>query len=82
MIIHGAVKTEKSIGKIEYGNAITLKVELTASKTDVKTEVEKLFGVKVAGINTWITPKGEKHAMVKVAEGFKAEDIANKLKIV
>ena len=32
-------------------------------------------------VRTYVTPKGTKHALVKLAAGSKAEDIANKLKL-
>jgi large subunit ribosomal protein L23 len=38
--------------------------------------------VKVASVNTLIAPTGKKRAFVKLKEGFKADDVAAKLKIV
>jgi ribosomal protein L23 len=82
MIIVGPVRTEKAIAKIEYHNTITFHVEVKSSKKDVKDEVEKLFKVKVADVRTYVTPRGEKHALVKLTKDFKADDIATKLKVV
>jgi len=75
------ITTEKAIGMIELENKIVFVVDKRATKNDVREAVEKLFAVKVEAVNSLITPKGEKRAYVKLAEGFKADDIAAKLKI-
>ena len=81
MIIIAPIKTEKAISKIEFDNKITFEVDLKAKKVDVKKEVERLFAVKVANVKTYITAQGKKRAIVKLAQGFKAEDITTKLKM-
>jgi len=82
MILISPIKTEKAIGKIEYENALTFRVILGANKDGIAKEVETLFGVKVASVRTMITRKGQKHAVVKLAKGFKADDVAAKLKMI
>lgn len=82
MMLLAPVRTEKAIAKIEYENALTFVVALDATKAQLKGEVEKLFGVKVASVRTFITPDGEKHAVVRLEKAFKADDVAAKLKIV
>lgn len=82
MILIAPVKTEKAIGKIEFDNTLTFEVDTKATKESVKKETEKLFAVKVAGVKTYITPKGKKRALIKLAKGFKAEDITTKLKML
>ncbi|MFH1521220.1 MAG: 50S ribosomal protein L23 [Candidatus Micrarchaeota archaeon] len=82
MILLAPVKTEKAIGQIEYGNTLTFEVTISATKNDIKGEVEKLFSVKVASVRTFITSTGKKHAFVKLAKEFKADDIATKLKMI
>ncbi|MBD3398514.1 50S ribosomal protein L23 [Candidatus Micrarchaeota archaeon] len=81
MILKEPVKTEKAIGKIEFDNTITFKVEEKATKKEVKDEVEKLFSVKVKSVRTYTAPLGGKRAVVRLAEGHKAEDISSKLKM-
>ncbi|MFH1306471.1 MAG: 50S ribosomal protein L23 [Candidatus Micrarchaeota archaeon] len=75
------ITTEKAISMIEFANQLTFVVNPNAHKKIIKEEVEYLFKVKVARVNTKITPKGLKHAYVKLKEG-KADDIAAQLKIV
>lgn len=81
MILLAPIKTEKAIGKIEFENTLTFEVSMDATKDTVKKEVEKLFGVKVAHVKTFITAKGVKRALVKLAAGSKAEDVTLKLKM-
>lgn len=81
MILKEPVKTEKAIGKIEFENKITFRVDMKATKDDIRQAVEKMFGVKVGSVKTYITMDGEKRAIVKLAEGHKAEDISSKLKM-
>jgi ribosomal protein L23 len=82
MMLIAPIKTEKAVGKIEYENALTFRVKAAATKDTVKKDVETLFGVKVASVRTLISSKGEKHAVVKLAKGFKADDVAIKLKMI
>ena len=76
------ITNEKAVGLIELRNTLIFAVEKSATKQQVKKDVEELFEVKVAAVNTLITPTGQKRAFVKLKEGFKADDVAAKLKIV
>ena len=76
------ITNEKAIGLIEFQNTLTFAVETKATKPQIKKDVEDLFEVKVAAVNTLITPGGIKRAYVKLKEGYKADDVAAKLKIV
>ena len=49
-VILTPVITEKSAGVIDEGK-YTFKVAACANKTEIKDAVEKLFGVKVTGVN-------------------------------
>ncbi|MBR2524668.1 MAG: 50S ribosomal protein L23 [Clostridiales bacterium] len=49
-VILTPVITEKSAGVIDDGK-YTFKVATSANKTEIKEAVEKLFGVKVTGVN-------------------------------
>lgn len=76
------ITNEKAIGLIEFQNTLTFAVENAANKQLVKKDVEGLFAVKVASVRTLIKPTGVKIAYVKLKEGFKADDVAAKLKVV
>ena len=76
------IPNEKAVGLIELRNTLIFAVEKSATKQQVKKDVEELFEVKVSKVNTLITPTGQKRAFVKLKDGFKADDVAAKLKIV
>jgi large subunit ribosomal protein L23 len=71
--------TESTSLMVEKENKLVFMVSLKASKSDVKTAVEKLYEVKVEEVNTHITPQGQKKAFVKLQPEFKATDVAIKL---
>ncbi len=74
--------TEKSISLVEKENKITFIVDRKATKKQIKEAFEKLFEVKIEKINTEITLKGEKKAIIKLKPEFKAIDVATKLGMV
>lgn len=49
------VVTEKATGLME-GNKVVFRVKHDATKPQIKEAVQRLFGVKVAGVNTMIMP--------------------------
>ncbi|QGA54511.1 50S ribosomal protein L23 [Sulfolobus sp. E5-1-F] len=81
-MIQMALATEKALKLIEAYNTLTLIVDKTDTKSDIKKSVERLFGVKVVKVNVVITPQGYKKAYVKLAPEYKASDIAHRLGIL
>lgn len=75
------ITTEKAITMIELENKLVFVVDARATKPQIKTEMERLFKVKVGSVNTKINTQGIKTAYIKLKEG-KADDIATQLKIV
>ena len=59
-VIRSPVITEKATMASE-ANQVIFKVANKASKTDIKTAIEKLFNVKVRAVNTLVR-KGKKKA--------------------
>jgi large subunit ribosomal protein L23 len=82
MIIEAPIKTEKAIQKIESDNALVFRVSLDAGKAEIKKEFETLFNVKVKSVRTYTSPKGKKHAIIKMTKEFKADDVAAKMKMI
>lgn len=76
------LSTEKALNMIDRSNTVSYIVDFRATKSEIKSEFEKVFGVKVATINTAITMKNRKRAYIKLKPEFKAGDIARKLKLV
>lgn len=76
------IATEKAINMIERNNVITYVVDIRSKKAEIKKEFEDVFKVKVAKVNTEIDPSNRKRAFIAINKGFKASDIALKLKLV
>jgi LSU ribosomal protein L23P len=80
-VIKVIVVTQDAVSLVERENKLTFIVDLNATKRDVKNAVEALYGVKVAKVNTLITPSGEKKAYVKLSPEYKASEVATRLGI-
>jgi large subunit ribosomal protein L23 len=74
--------TESASLMVEKENKLVFVVSLKAGKNDIKRAVEELYEVKVKGVNTLITPQGEKKAFVQLQPEYKAADVAIKLGIL
>ena len=68
----------EDIGYVQNNNRLEFVVRREASKADIKAAVESLFDVRVAKVNTRVTKDG-KHASVKLADDYDAEETALKL---
>jgi ribosomal protein uL23 len=79
MIINYPLSTEKTIRLMESQNTLIFMVDLKATKAQVKAEIEKMFNVKVASVNTSIGPDEKKKAYVRFAPESPAIDVATKL---
>lgn len=53
-IIFSPLTTEKNVGRQDSQHKYTFRVERCANKKEIKEAVEKIFKVKVLGINTAI----------------------------
>ena len=78
MIIKYPLSTEKTIRLIESDNKLVFVVDNSATKEQIKKEIETLFKAKVVKVNTHIT-KGLKKAYVKFSAETPALDIATNL---
>ncbi len=88
-VIRRPLVTEKGVGKRETERTLCFEVALAASKTEVKSAVEKLFKVKVEEVRTAVFDgklrrRGRftgyrsdwKKAYVRLKEGEKVPDFA------
>ncbi|MDE1825364.1 MAG: 50S ribosomal protein L23 [Candidatus Micrarchaeota archaeon] len=76
------ISTEKAINMIEKNNIIGYIVDMRSTKSDIKKEFEGIFKVKVAKVATARSMRNTKKAFITLASGYKASDIALKLKLV
>ena len=81
MIIHYPFVTEKATIMAEDNNVLQFIVDISATKDEIREEVEALYDVKVFGVNTMITPKGKKKATVFFIEPDTATELASRLGI-
>ena len=51
-VIVRPIVTEKAVNKRDAENTLCFEVSVEANKTDIKAAVQKLFKVKVAGVQT------------------------------
>ena len=73
--------TEKAVMLIESQNVLTFKLELNATKEQIKKEIEELFEVKVDNVRT-MSRNSKKYAYVKLKKEFPAIDVATKLGMI
>jgi large subunit ribosomal protein L23 len=73
--------TEKAVMMIEMANTLSFTFEKQKTKTEIKKDVEELFGVKVDKIKTHIRDN-KKYAYVKLKKEFPAINVATKLGII
>ena len=78
MIIHPHV-TEKATMLAEQNNLLQFIVGVDDTKTKVKKEIEALFKVKVHRVNTMMTTKGKKKAIVVFKDPNTATELASRL---
>jgi len=80
-IIKRPLITEKTFDLIERENKLVFIVNKSANKNQIKRAIENIHNVKVTGVNTLITSKGEKKAFIKLHPDYSAQDIAIELGI-
>lgn len=67
---------------MESENKLIFMVDVSATKADVKNEIESLFDVKVKKVNTLIGPDAKKRAYVTFSDETPAVDLATKLELM
>lgn len=73
--------SEKSFMLAERENKLVFLVDRSANKPTIKRAVEEKYGVKVDKVWTMNTKHG-KRAIVKLAEGYSAEEILIRLGVI
>jgi large subunit ribosomal protein L23 len=80
-IIKHPFVTEKATYVIEENNTLQFIVDINATKTQIKREIEKLYNIPIFSVNTMITMKGKKKAIVTFEGDNTASELASKLGI-
>ncbi|MCI0497288.1 MAG: 50S ribosomal protein L23 [Thermoplasmata archaeon] len=79
ILLHPYV-TEKTLTLMEKENKLVFIVNRNARKPDIKRAFEERYDVKVESVATMRMSDG-KHAIIKFAEGYRAEDIGMRIGI-
>ncbi len=78
-IIKYPLSTEKSIRLMESENKLIFVVNKKSTKKEIRNAIEEMFKVSVDGVNTFVSPEGEKRAYVKFSSKNPAIDIATQM---
>ncbi len=78
-IVKHPLSTEKTIRQMESENTLVFIVDKKATKEQIKKEIEILYKVKVARVNTAIDTKNRKKAYVRFSDETPAIDLATQL---
>jgi large subunit ribosomal protein L23 len=70
--------TEKAMGHMEDGKLQVI-VDFRSNKTQIKNDIEALYGFKVAAVRTMTTMKGQKKAIITFEKADAASEIATRL---
>ena len=76
------IVTEKAMVILENVNQLSFIVAKEAKKAEIKAAVEQTFGKKIVAVNTMMTTKGPKKAIIIFEEKNAAEEILSQLGIV
>lgn len=75
------INSEKAVKMIDLDNTLLFQTDRRSTKTEIKKEIETLFGVKVEKIRTLIH-LNKKYAYVKLNKASPAIDLATKLGMI
>lgn len=76
-VIRHPFVTEKATYAIEENNSLQFIVDINATKDQIKREVEELYDIPVVNVNTMITMKGKKKAIVTFEGDNTASELAS-----
>ncbi|MBS3760558.1 50S ribosomal protein L23 [Halodesulfurarchaeum sp.] len=78
-VIDHPLVTEKAMNDMDFENKLQFRVDLDATKPEVRDEVQTRYDVEVVDVNTMITMKGTKKAIVTLSEDDEAQDVASRI---
>jgi len=78
-VIEHPLVTEKAMDQMDFDNKLQFIVHIDASKGDIQSEIASRYDVTVEDVNTMVTPRGEKKAIVRLSEDDDAQEIASRI---
>jgi len=78
-IIDYPLVTEKAMNAMDFDNKLQFIVAIDATKPEIRDEVEANYDVTVESVNTMVTMKGQKKAIVTLSDEDDAQDVASRI---
>jgi len=78
-IIEHPLVTEKAMDKMDFDNKLQFIVDIDASKPEITDAIESRYDVSIEKVNTQITARGEKKAVVSLSPDDDAQEIASRI---
>jgi large subunit ribosomal protein L23 len=78
-VIDHPLVTEKAMNAMDFENKLQFRVDMDATKPEVREEVQDRYDVEVIDVNTMITMNGTKKAIVTLSEDDEAQDVASRI---
>ena len=78
-VIEHPLVTEKAMDDMDFENKLQFVVNPDATKPEIREEVEERFDISVENVNTQVTMKGKKKAIVRLAEEDDAQEVASRI---
>jgi large subunit ribosomal protein L23 len=71
--------TEKTVDKMDFENKMVFICDSEARKDEIVDELETQYDVDIDGVNTMVTPDGNKKAEVQLTDDHDAQEIASRI---
>ncbi|WP_436344117.1 50S ribosomal protein L23 [Natronorubrum sp. FCH18a] len=78
-IIEHPLVTEKAMNDMDFENKLQFVVNPDAAKPEIREVVEERFDITVDDVNTQVTMKGKKKAIIKLSEDDDAQEVASRI---
>jgi len=78
-IIEHPLVTEKAMDEMDFDNKLQFIVDIDATKPEITDAIESRYDVSITKVNTQITARGEKKAVVALSEADDAQEIASRI---
>jgi large subunit ribosomal protein L23 len=78
-IIDHPLVTEKAMDQMDFDNKLQFIVDIDATKPEIADAIELRYDVEITAVNTQITARGEKKAVVALSADDDAQEIASRI---
>jgi len=78
-VIEHPLVTEKAMDQMDFDNKLQFIVDIDATKAEIVEAIEGRYDVSITKVNTQITARGEKKAVVALSEDDDAQEIASRI---